>query len=66
MHVARLVIKDTPMPQRPVMTIGNIYAIVQEPEDVFHTVRAETETEAKVVKRGRRPAAKVNEAAETK
>jgi hypothetical protein len=72
-HVTRVVVKDTPPPQRPVVSVGHIYPIVpkSEPETVFQTVGCEDEkslddAETKVVKRrGRRPA-KATEAAETK
>lgn len=75
--VTRIVVKDNPPPRRPVISVGQIYPIVQnpEPEIVFRTARAEEEddeksvedAETKVVKprRGRRPAA-ATEVAETK
>lgn len=71
--IAHVVVKDNPPPQRPVMTVGHIYPIVQE--TVFKTVDREVEedleeiddeAEVKVVRRGRRPKPKANEAAEVK
>lgn len=70
-HVTHVVVKDKPQPKRPVMTVGRIYPIVQEP--VFSTVDREEdeksfedEAEVKVVRRGRRPKAQATEGAEVK
>lgn len=70
--IAHVVVKDNPPPQRPLMTVGHIYPIVQE--TVFKTVDRDEvdeideddEAEVKVVRRGRRPKPKANEAAEVK
>lgn len=74
--ISHVVVRDKQPPKRPVMTIGHIYPIVQnpEPEAVFTTIGRDDEdeksfedAETKVVKkRGRRPAVRASEVAETK
>lgn len=70
--VTHTVVRNTPPPRRPVMTVGYYRDLTPQPEAkaVVERVEDEDETgevEAKVVKRGRRPAAPtVNEGAEVK
>ena len=70
-----MVVRDTPPPNHT-MTVGRMYQTspLPEPEPVFSTVvrleeddeKGLDEAETKVVRRGRRPAAKASEVAETK
>lgn len=69
--ITRITVRDTPPPNQTI-TIGHMYAIAPQPEPVFSTVvrldeeDEQDETEVKVVRRGRRPVIRANEAAETK
>lgn len=76
-HVTHVKVVDNPPPERPIMTVGRLYALPQTPAAVFSTVtraveedeedeKSLDEAETKVVtrQRGRRP--KANQDAETK
>jgi len=58
--VTRITVKDTPPPMS-VVAVGRYYDLTPQPE-----VEEEDSTEVKVVRRGRRPAPKSTEGAETK
>lgn len=72
--LTRIIVKDNPPPRRQVISVGRLYdcspRVADEPEIVFSTVERADESleETKVVtgRRGRRPAPKSTEAAETK
>lgn len=68
--ITHVTVKNTP-PPRPVISVGRIFPIVEnEPEVIFRTAERdeeeESDTETKVVKRGRPRQPKANEDAETK